>query len=103
MDSWEPTNIPYKFDPIHYVSNHLSNIEITRIQPIENNVSEDSNSCNSNSFPSGDSSSNELFQSTKNQKNNNVQNITLVNATINSVSPKSKSITKEKKPRIRRG
>ena len=103
LSPWEPTNIPYNFDAIHYVTNHLSNIEITRIQAIENNSNEDSNSCNSNSFPSGDSTSNELIQSTKNQKNNYVQDVTPVNATINSISPKSKSITKEKKPRIRRG
>ena len=103
----EPTNNPYNFDAIHYVTNHLSNIEITRIQAIENSSNDDSNSCSSNTFLTGNSTSNELPQSTNDQKRDYVQGITTVNASpiqpIKSVSPKSKSIIKEKKPRIRRG
>ena len=97
------SNASRNFDPINYVTNHLSNIEITRIQAIENISNEDSNSCASNTFSTGDSTSSELPISTNDSKRHYVPDVTQVNATLNCVSPKSKNNTKQKKPRIRKG
>ena len=97
------SNTSRNFDAIHYVTNHLSNIEITRIQAIENISNEDSNSCASNTFSTGDSTSSELPISTNESKRDYVQDVTTVNATLKCISPKSKNNTKQKKPRIRKG
>ena len=97
------SNASRNFDPINYVTNHLSNIEITRIQAIENISNEDSNSCASNTLSTGDSTSSDLPISTNESKSDYVQNVTQVNATLKCISPKSKSNAKQKKPRIRKG
>ena len=97
----EPSNTSHNFDAIRYVTNHLSNIEITRIQGIDS-LSNDSNSCASNTF-SVEDTSNDLEHSTNDQKRDYVQDILPVNSSLNGVSTKSKTISKQKKPRARKG
>ena len=98
----EPSNISHNFDAIHYVTNHLSNIEITRIQAIES-LSNDSNSCASNTFSVDDTSNVLEHNSTNDQKRDYVQDILRDNSSLNGVSTKSKTIPKQRKTRIRKG